>query len=190
MPGKHNISNALASIAVSLELNIPFPTIQKALDNFDGVNRRFTIRAVGHLCKEDAPITIIDDYAHHPTEIEATLEAARSCWPDQNITAVFQPHRYSRLQDLYNDFCQSFNNANKVIVCPVYRAGERPIEGLTEENIAHSIKTFGHRNVHFAHSLDEARQQIQETWQAGDIVITLGAGNVNQICHDLKESLL
>lgn len=189
MPGKHNISNALAAIAVSLELNIPFEKIQKALNNFDGVNRRFTIRARGTLKPKTEPVVIIDDYGHHPVEIEATLQAARDSWPENSITAIFQPHRYSRVRDHFNEFCQSFGNANRVIVCPIYRAGEKPIAGLNQETLAQKIKDLGHKDVTFADSLEEAKQKITASWRPGEIVITLGAGNVNQICSMLKEDL-
>ena len=189
MPGKHNISNALAAIAVSLELNIPFSKIQKALNNFDGVNRRFTIRAKGALEAGREEVTVIDDYGHHPVEIEATLQAARDSWPVNSITAIFQPHRYSRVRDHFDDFCQSFNNANRVIIVPIYRAGERPIEGLDQHSLASKMKAFGHRNVLAVNSLEEATEIVTQTWKAGEIVITLGAGNVNQVCSQLKETL-
>lgn len=189
MPGKHNISNALAAIAVSLELNIPFSKIQKALNNFDGVNRRFTIRAKGALEAGTEEVTVIDDYGHHPVEIEATLQAARDSWPVTSITAIFQPHRYSRVRDHFDDFCQSFNNANRVIIVPIYSAGERPIEGLDQHSLAEKMKAFGHRNVLAVNSLEEATEIVTQTWKAGEIVITLGAGNVNQVCSQLKETL-
>ena len=191
MPGKHNISNALAAIAVSLELNIPFEKIQEALNNFDGVNRRFTIRAKGELKLKpnSEPVVVIDDYGHHPVEIEATLQAARDSWPQNSITAIFQPHRYSRVRDHFDEFCQSFGNANRVIVCPIYRAGETPIEGLNQQTLTEKIKELGHHSVISVDSLEEAKKKVNATWKPGEIVITLGAGNVNQICSMLKEDL-
>jgi len=185
MPGEHNISNALAAIATSIELNIPFSKIQQSLNNFGGVNRRFSIRAEGRLFENTPAITVIDDYAHHPVEIRATLQAARQCWPDRRIIAIFQPHRYTRVQDLFEDFCRSFNDANHVVVCPVYRAGEQPIDGIDQYGIAKAIKDFGHRSAYSVESLENALEHIQKYILPGDVIITLGAGNVNVLCEQI-----
>ena len=185
MPGNHNINNALAAVATSIELNIPFAAIQNALNNFTGVNRRFSVRAEGLLFENTDPITIIDDYAHHPVEIRATLEAARSCWTGRRIVAIFQPHRYTRVNDLFEDFCRSFNNANHVVVCPVYRAGEQPLEGINPRAISQKLKDFGHRSTHDVESLENAMEHLQTYMLPGDVIITLGAGNVNLLCSQL-----
>ena len=185
MPGHHNINNALAAVATSIELNIPFAAIQNSLSNFTGVNRRFSVRAEGRLFENTDPITIIDDYAHHPVEIRATLEAARSCWNGRRIVAIFQPHRYSRVNDLFEDFCRSFNNANHVVVCPIYRAGEHPIEGITPRSISQKLKDFGHRSAYDVESLERAMEHLQTYMLPGDVIITLGAGNVNLLCQQL-----
>jgi UDP-N-acetylmuramate--alanine ligase len=188
MPGRHNVSNALAAIAVALELDIPFEQIKDALHEFSGVDRRFSVRAefsVG----EGAPITIIDDYGHHPTEIRATLQAAKNAWPGQRVTAVFQPHRYTRVRDLYDDFLRCFNDATEVLVCPVYRAGEQPIPGLDHHKIASGLVDHGHRGVTAVESLDEATTVLAENRQPGDIIITLGAGDVDKVCADLEARL-
>jgi len=187
MPGEHNVSNALASIAVGLELDIPFDRIQAGLEGFTGVDRRFSIRADRKHPEGD--ITIIDDYGHHPTEIRATLGAAAQAWPDRRIVAVFQPHRYTRVRDLMEDFQRAFNDADKVVVCPVYRAGERPIEGVDHHVIAAGMIDHGHRGVERVDSLDEACQHLIESTQPGDVVITLGAGDVARCCHALDEGL-
>jgi UDP-N-acetylmuramate--alanine ligase len=188
MPGRHNASNALAAIGVALELGIPFDQIQSALEGFTGVERRFTIRAqidVG----SDAPITIIDDYAHHPTELRATLQATANAWRGQRVVAVFQPHRFTRVRDLFSEFVRSFNHAVQVVVCPIYPAGEQPIEGIDHHRLAQGITEHGHRGVQTVESLDEATALLAARHQPGDVIITLGAGDVNRVCTDLKEVL-
>jgi len=188
MPGRHNVSNALAAIAVGLELDIPFDRLAKALDGFSGVERRFSVR--GEVSVGDGPpVTIIDDYGHHPTEIRATLEAAATAWTGQRIIAVFQPHRYTRVRDLFDDFVRCFNHATEVIVCPVYRAGETPIEGIDHHSLGSGMIEHGHRGVRVVENLDEATQVLSEGRTPGDIVITLGAGDVNRVCTDLEAAL-
>jgi UDP-N-acetylmuramate--alanine ligase len=188
MPGHHNVSNALASVAVGLELDIPFKRIAEALDGFSGVDRRFSVRAevdVG----EGKPVTIIDDYGHHPTEIRATLQAAANAWTGQRVIAVFQPHRYTRVRDLFDDFVRCFNHATEVVVCPVYRAGEAPIEGIDHHGLAQGMIEHGHRGVSVVEDLDEATTLLSKNRHPGDIVITLGAGDVNRVCTDLEAAL-
>ena len=183
MPGRHNVQNALAAIATGLELDIPFERIAKALDGFSGVQRRFTVRA------DVGGVLIVDDYAHHPVEIEATLSGARKGFPDRRIVAVFQPHRYSRVQDLENDFCRSFNRADHVLVCPIYAAGEEPIEGLDSFRLADGLRAHGHRSVHAVEDLEGALSHLAQGAVEGDLVITLGAGTVNTLCDALAEKL-
>jgi UDP-N-acetylmuramate--alanine ligase len=184
MPGEHN---ALAAIAVGLELDIPFDRIQAGLEGFTGVDRRFSVRSDRKHPEGD--ITIIDDYGHHPTEIRATLGAAAQAWPDRRIVAVFQPHRYTRVRDLMDDFQRAFNDADQVVVCPVYRAGEKPIEGVDHDRIAAGMIEHGHRGVTRVGSLDEASAHLIASTLPGDVVITLGAGDVAQICAQLREGL-
>ena len=185
MPGIHNILNSLAAIAISLELNIPFATIQRGLHQFSGVNRRFTVRSVAPKEPQGENITLVDDYAHHPTEILATLKAARQAWPDRRIIGVFQPHRFTRLRDHWNDFSTSFDNIDQVVVCPVYTAGESPIEGFDGDSIA---KAIGDKAISVT-SLEQAHRTIVERWKGNDVVITLGAGNVNTLCATLGDLL-
>lgn len=196
MPGLHNVSNALAAISVALELNISFGDIQRGLHLFQGVNRRFSIRHVGYLpaktnsasTETDLPVTIIDDYAHHPVEIEATLAGARTSWPQRRIISIFQPHRYTRVRDLWQDFSNCFSNSDIVVVCPIYKAGEQPIEGIDEKFLAQHIhKPVG--SVFSGTSLDEVFGIVRDQLQANDVVITLGAGNVNSLCARLGELL-
>jgi len=183
MPGRHNVSNAVAAVATAMELSIPFEAIQKSLTGFTGVQRRFTVRA------EVDGILIVDDYGHHPVEIMATLSAAAEGFPDRKIVAVFQPHRYSRVHELWDDFCGAFNSADEVVVCPVYAAGEIALEGVNHNRLAAEIYERGNRKVHAVADLHEAAERVVETIEAGDLVITLGAGNVNQVCSLVEEQL-
>ena len=179
MPGQHNISNAVAAVAMAMELNIDFPAIREALDGFTGVQRRFTV--VG----EAAGVTVIDDYGHHPVEIEATLQAAESAWPERRIIAVFQPHRFTRVQHLFDEFCGAFNRAAEVVVCPIHAAGEEPIEGVDHQHIANVMRNRGHRGTVAVDGLEGATAHLKGMVRAGDVVITLGAGSVNAICPTL-----
>jgi UDP-N-acetylmuramate--alanine ligase len=185
MPGIHNILNSLAAIAISLELNIPFATIQRGLHQFSGVNRRFTVRSVAPKEQQGEDITLVDDYAHHPTEILATLKAARQAWPSRRIIGVFQPHRFTRLRDHWSEFSTCFDNVDQVVVCPVYTAGEKPIEGIDGNSIAQAI---GEKAVSVT-SLEQAHQTIVDQWEGDDVIITLGAGNVNTLCSTLGDLL-
>ncbi len=183
MPGKHNVRNALAATAVALELDLPFARVQEALEGFGGVDRRFSERA--HV--DD--VLIVDDYGHHPVEIRATLDAAAEGYEGRRILAVFQPHRYTRVADHLADFCASFNAARQVFVCPVYAAGEAPIAGADAESLAAGMMAQGHRAAHAFASLDAVLDAVADTARPGDIVITLGAGDVNRICAPLAERL-
>jgi UDP-N-acetylmuramate--alanine ligase len=183
IPGTHNVANALAAIGVGLDLEIPFATIQRALAGFAGVQRRFQILgAVGR-------ITVVDDYGHHPTEIRATLAAAKAGF-DCRLVVVFQPHRYTRTQHLRQDFLTAFNQADVLAVMDVYSAGEAPIPGVTGEDLAEGIRAHGHRQVTYVGS-DRARvlDHVCEVARAGDLVLTLGAGDVSQIGPELVRQL-
>jgi UDP-N-acetylmuramate--alanine ligase len=183
MPGVHNVSNATAAIAAAMELEIPFVTVQAALDGFTGVQRRFTVRGV------QAGVTVVDDYGHHPVEIQATLDAAEGAFPEGRVVAIVQPHRYSRLRDLWDDFCASFNRASVVLLCPVYPAGEQPVPGVDHRTLAEAVRQRGHRGVMVADDLEDATRQIAQVVRPGDVVLTLGAGSVNQICEPLLARL-
>ncbi|MCK6503309.1 UDP-N-acetylmuramate--L-alanine ligase [Myxococcota bacterium] len=189
MPGQHNVLNALACIAVGLELGLPFEALQAGLDGFTGVDRRFSIRAEVAPQPGTAPVTIIDDYGHHPAEIRATLAAASGAWPHRRLIAVVQPHRYTRVRDLFDDFARAFNQADHVVVCPIYRAGEAPIEGIDHHRLGAALTEHGHRSVAVADSLDEATSHLSLTVRPDDVVITLGAGDVNRICELLAQHL-
>ncbi|MEL6344894.1 MAG: UDP-N-acetylmuramate--L-alanine ligase [Myxococcota bacterium] len=188
MPGRHNVSNALAAVAVGLELDIPFAQLQRALHKFTGVDRRFSVRASVSLQPDAPPVTIIDDYGHHPVEIRATMDAARDAFPAGRIVAVFQPHRYSRVADLLTDFCQSFDKADQVVVCPIYAAGEKPIPRINHARLLSGLKDNG-VDARSVEDLLEAIEDLVEHAQPGDVVVTLGAGNVTTICAPLASRL-
>ncbi|HWA19013.1 MAG TPA: UDP-N-acetylmuramate--L-alanine ligase [Devosia sp.] len=173
MPGEHNALNACAAIAVADQLKVPADAIRKGLMSFSGVKRRFTrTGTVGG-------ITVIDDYGHHPVEISAVLKAARQS-TKRDVIAVVQPHRYSRLHDLFNDFATCFNDADTVMVAPVYAAGEAPIEGVTHEELVTRIRARGHRDARAIGGPDGLASLIAGRAQDGDYVVLLGAGNITQ----------
>lgn len=183
IPGRHNVLNALATIATGLEAEIPFPVIQQALEGFEGVQRRFTIRG------EIGGVTVVDDYAHHPAEIRATLSAARENY-DRRIVAVWQPHRFSRVQDLREDFMRAFNDADVVCVMDVYRAGEEPIEGIDAHHLARELRQHGHKGARPTATHDDVRRVLHEMLRKGDVVLTMGAGDVTRLSTDLLQLVL
>jgi UDP-N-acetylmuramate--alanine ligase len=171
LPGIHNVKNSLAALAVGLELEIPFEKIKKALEEFAGVHRRFEMKA------ELNGVLIVDDYAHHPTEIEASLKAAREGW-GRRIVAVFQPHLYSRTRDFHRDFGQSFFDADILVVTDIYPAREEPIPGVTGELVAESARSFGHRQVVYIPAKEDVPEYLKGIVREGDLVITMGAGDI------------
>jgi len=182
MPGEHNALNATAAIAVADQLKVPPEAIRKGLKNFSGVKRRFTkTGTVGG-------ITIIDDYGHHPVEIAAVLKAARQS-TRRDVIAVVQPHRYSRVHDLFNDFATAFNDADTVIVAPIYAAGETPIEGVTHEELVSRIRARGHRDARVIDRPEALAPLIAARAQEGDYVVCLGAGNITQWAAALPAEL-
>jgi UDP-N-acetylmuramate--alanine ligase len=183
VPGRHNVLNALAASTVAMELDIPFAQVRDALHDFGGVDRRFSERA------DVGGVLIVDDYGHHPVEIQATLAAAAEGYEGRRIVAVFQPHRFSRVHDLWDEFCGSFNAATHVVVCPIYAAGERPIDGVDTGRIVRGLADHGHRSAVGVPDLDAAVEHLAGYVRAGDIVLTLGAGDVNRVCGALAERL-
>ncbi len=171
-PGEHNVKNALAAVAVGLELDIDFKYIKSGLERFEGVFRRFQLKA------DKDGIIVIDDYAHHPTEVQATLKAARNGWMNRRIVAVFQPHLYSRTRDLYKDFGSSFFDAEVCVITDVYPSREKPIEGVSGKLIADSAREYGHRQVHYIADKQDLPAKLTEIVQTGDVVITMGAGDI------------
>ncbi|NVK45997.1 MAG: UDP-N-acetylmuramate--L-alanine ligase [Rhodobacteraceae bacterium] len=182
MPGDHNVSNALAAVAVSRHLGMKAEEIKQALAAFGGVNRRFT--RVG----EVNGVTIIDDYGHHPVEIAAVLKAARQA-SEGRVIAVHQPHRYSRLHSLFDDFCTCFNEADVVGIAEVYAAGEEPIEGASRDDLVAGLIRHGHRHARAVTSEDDLVRLVREQAREGDMVVCLGAGTISAWAHNLPERL-
>jgi len=171
VPGRHSVANALAAIAVGLDLEVPFATIAEHLFAFRGADRRFQLKG------EAAGIMVIDDYGHHPVEILATLQAARNGWGRRTVV-VFQPHRYSRVKALLHEFAGAFEGADVLAVTDIYPAGEAPIPGVTAESVSRAIKERGHRDVTLVRDLKDVPAWLMERAREGDMVITLGAGSV------------
>ncbi|MEX0758710.1 MAG: cyanophycin synthetase, partial [Tistlia sp.] len=182
MPGEHNALNATAAIAVADQLKVPAEAIRKGLKNFSGVKRRFTRTGIAH------GITVIDDYGHHPVEIAAVLRAARQT-AARRVVAVVQPHRYSRLAGLFEEFCRCFNDADAVIVADVYAAGEAPIEGADKEHLAAGLRSHGHRQVVELESPEALAATVAEIAGPGDLVVCLGAGNITAWAQTLPGEL-
>jgi UDP-N-acetylmuramate--alanine ligase len=179
VPGKHNVYNSLAAIATGLELDVPFDTIAHALSEFSGAERRFQFKG------EERGVTVVDDYGHHPTEIKATLSAARIGAPNRRIVVLFQPHRYTRTNDLMDEFASAFNNADVLFVTDIYAASEAPIEGVNAEVLTRRIKSYGHKNADYIGALENAGPALADAVREGDLVVTLGAGSVHRSGDEL-----
>ncbi|MGH9737559.1 MAG: UDP-N-acetylmuramate--L-alanine ligase [Candidatus Acidiferrales bacterium] len=177
-PGIHNVRNAAAAAAVALALNVPADLIRSGLAHFAGVGRRFEIKGSYN------GVALIDDYGHHPAEIRATLEAARGCGY-KRLLVLFQPHRYTRTQQLWDDFCQSFNHADILVVTDIYAAGEAPIEGITAERLAAGISCAGHKSVVYSSTLQGGIEFMLREARPGDAVLTIGAGSVGRVTDEL-----
>jgi UDP-N-acetylmuramate--alanine ligase len=190
MPGAHNVLNALAVIAVADELEVPLDVVCEAIAGFHGVQRRFTIVGTPSLTKngKKGDVMIVDDYGHHPAEIEATLDAAQRGF-DRRVVVAFQPHRYTRTQSLFEDFTRSFNKADLVIVTEVYPAGEKPIEGATGKALAEAIRAHGHHAVMYVPDKNQVADELFKEVEPGDLVIALGAGDINASARKLSAML-
>jgi len=182
MPGQHNVQNALAAVVVAREMGFDAETIRKGLAAFKGVKRRFTKTG------EVDGITVIDDYGHHPVEIAAVLDAARQAYTGR-VIAVVQPHRYTRLRDLFEGFCTCFNQADAVLVADVYAAGEAPIEGISRDALVDGMRTRGHRHVEALPSPEALPEMVAALAQPGDLVVCLGAGSITNWANALPEAL-
>ena len=181
-PGIHNVRNAAAAAAVALYLNVPSDLIREGLAKFAGVGRRFDIKGVVN------DITVVDDYGHHPAEIRATLEAARGC-KFNRLLVLFQPHRFSRTQHLWDEFSRAFNQADVLALLDIYAASEEPIPGVTSEALANSIREAGHKNVQYYRSAQEATAFLLQEARPGDAILTIGAGNISRASNELVERL-
>ena len=185
MPGAHNVLNCLATIAVADELEVPLDVTKQALATFGGVARRFTI--VG----TPGGVTLVDDYGHHPAEIRATIEAARRAYPAENnrIVVAFQPHRHTRTRDLFDDFTRAFNQADVLVVTDIYPAGEQPVPGVSAERLVQAIREHGHHDASYVADKNELPEVLERVVRPGDVVIALGAGDINNAVRGLKARL-
>ena len=183
MLGEHNVLNCLAALAVCLEMGLDTELIRSGLARFKGIGRRFDIKGIS------GGITVIDDYGHHPVEIKAALDAGRMYCGENKLIAVVQPHRYTRLRDLFADFCACFNEADHVIVADVYAAGETPLEDFEKEQLAEGLRAYGHRSAHLLDTPNDLAESVFGFAQEGDLVMCLGAGSITQWAADLPAEL-
>jgi UDP-N-acetylmuramate--alanine ligase len=182
MPGIHNVYNALATVATAFELDIPFPVIQETLRDFGGIQRRFQLKG------EKKGILVVDDYGHHPVEIMATLKAAKTGWK-RRVVAVFQPHRYTRTQALYKDFLTAFYDADVLVLTDIYPAGEERIKGVESKALSEGIREYGHKDVTYLSDKKDIVDHLLRIVVPGDMVITLGAGDIWQVSEELVKRL-
>lgn len=185
MPGEHNVQNSLVALGVAKEMGVSADKMKAAMSNFGGVKRRFTKTGTVE------GITIIDDYAHHPVEIEVVLKTARAAVKenDGNVIAIMQPHRYSRLEGLYEEFCRCFNAADHVIITDVFAAGEEPLEGVDKDYLVQGLKTHGHRSAQALSKNEDLPRILAELAHSGDYIILMGAGNITNLAYDLPDQL-
>jgi UDP-N-acetylmuramate--alanine ligase len=182
LPGRHSATNALAAVAVAHELEIPFEQVAQALDQFTGIHRRFEVKG------EPRGVLVIDDYGHHPTEIRATIGAIRDCWK-RPLTVIFQPHRFTRTKDLFDEFLTAFEGADRLVLTEIYPAGEDPIPGATGDALYQAIKRKGHLDVEFIPDKSDIVARLAPELAGGDVALTLGAGDIYKISDELVEAL-
>jgi UDP-N-acetylmuramate--alanine ligase len=182
------VLNALAAIVIATEVGIPDSAIQRALENFQGIDRR--LQVVGEPVLACGQVTIIDDYGHHPTELSATLEAVRQGWPNRRIVLAFQPHRYTRTRDLLDDFADVLSRVDVVLVTEVYAAGEEPIRGADGRAICRAIRTRGRVEPVFVPKVDDLSEALSGLLREGDVVVTMGAGHIGTVAQELGARLL
>ncbi len=185
MPGTHNVLNATAAIAVASDEGVDDSAIVNGLARFGGVGRRFSVS--GQLCFEGGRAQLVDDYGHHPTEVRATLESARQAWPERRVVMIYQPHRYSRTRDLYEDFVSVLSNCDVLLLLDVYPAGEEPVPGADSRSLSRSIRQRGQLEPIFVESIDNVTTVLASVLCDGDIVITQGAGNVGRLAQELSQ---
>jgi UDP-N-acetylmuramate--alanine ligase len=179
MPGDHNVLNALAVLAVTDFLGLPFEAYTKALAQFEGVARRFTVRG------EVGGVTVVDDFGHHPAEVKATLAGARAAFSGRRVIAAFQPHRHTRTRDQLDEFTRAFHDADRVAICDIFAAGEKPIDGVTSEVLVERARAAGHPDIHYVPRREDLAAWLDQRAQPGDLVITLGAGNIQLSCNEV-----
>jgi UDP-N-acetylmuramate--alanine ligase len=187
IPGNHKVLNALAAIAIASHLEVGDEAIMTGLQEFQGIGRRFQI--FGELKLNNKRVTLVDDYAHHPVELAATLSAAEGCWEERRIIAVFQPHRYSRTYDLFDDFVQVLTEQPNLLVCEVYPAGEEPISGASAKSLCQAIRVRGASNPIFVPELDDLESVLAPIVEDGDVILTMGAGSIGKASQQLFAKL-
>jgi UDP-N-acetylmuramate--alanine ligase len=187
LPGRHNVLNALAAISVGLELGVNEAAIQRALHSFEGIGRRFAVREI--TVKDGRRLILVDDYGHHPREVAATLEAARHAWPGRRLVLVFQPHRFTRTQELFEDFVQILSDADLLILCEVYPAGETPLPGADSRTLSRAIRARGEMDPVLARDLSEVPRLLQTLLEDGALVLTMGAGDIGSLATRLPDLL-
>jgi len=183
LPGLHNVYNAMAGVVVGIELGIGFNVIKNALENIEGIQRRLEIKG------ENKNITVVDDYGHHPTEIKTTLEALKAIWPDRRIVVAFQPHRYTRTLDLFEDFTCAFHQSDLLVVLPIYSAGEEKLRGIDSPALCAGIRAHGHKDVVYRQDFETAVSCLKKKLTNGDILLTLGAGDIWKVGENIVEWL-
>ena len=179
LPGQHNVQNALAAIAVATDDGVSDIAIQKALAEFEGIGRRFQM--YGDYTVNNKTVTLIDDYGHHPSEVNATIKALRKSWPERRLVMVYQPHRYSRTRDLYEDFCSVLSEVDELLMLEVYSAGEEPIPGADSRSLCRSIRQRGKIEPIFVESIADLPEALHHVLDDGDVLVTQGAGNVGSL---------
>jgi UDP-N-acetylmuramate--alanine ligase len=182
LPGRHSATNALAAVAMAHELEIPFVQVKEALGAFTGIHRRFEVKG------EPAGILVIDDYGHHPAEVRATIGAIRDSWK-RPLTVIFQPHRFTRTRDLFDEFLTAFEGADRLVLTEIYAAGEDPIPGTNGEALYQAIKRKGHIDVEFVSDKNQIVPGLIGKLEPGDIALTLGAGDIYRVGEALVEAL-
>ena len=187
LPGRHNVRNALAAVAVAWELGVDGEAIRRALARFAGIGRR--LQRMGEVARPGGDVLLVDDYGHHPTEIAATFEAVRSAWPERRLVVAFQPHRYTRTRDLFDDFAEVLSGADVLLVAEVYAAGEAPITGADARSLCRAIRTRGRIDPVFVSDVHALHEALDDVIAAGDVVLTLGAGNIGAVARELPQRL-
>jgi UDP-N-acetylmuramate--alanine ligase len=184
MPGEHNVLNALATIAVATDEGIEGKAIASALEKFSGVGRRFQV--LDEITIAGGSVMLVDDYGHHPREVEATIKAVKAGWPDRRLVMINQPHRYTRTRDLYEDFVQVLSDVDVLMLMEVYAAGEEPIAGADSRSLCRSIRQRGNVEPVYLKSADEVPEVLRNLLRPGDLLLTQGAGNITALAHQLS----
>jgi UDP-N-acetylmuramate--alanine ligase len=185
LPGEHNVRNALGAMAIAWELGLDLPSIVDSLSSFQGIGRRFA--EVGQFDLPGGEVMVVEDYGHHPSELEATISAARAGWPDRRIVAVFQPHRYTRTRDLFDGFSQVLGTADVLVLTDIYAAGEEAIDGVDSGALCQSIRARGRINPVLISDVVDIPRELPAMLEGGDLVLLLGAGNIGAVAQGIRE---